>query len=152
MTSTTIGRTRAIPLEQIGVLLSRRLGDRGPHPTLLRISTDARKTYHPGDALVVDPLAGGRAVVELGGDAWRTAGRVLGMDRPDPGRELGIGPGALLAGWRRLEPGVVRGALNLDKLTQSLHPATVSEGGGVVRDELEATHQRVSPAKYLAAR
>ena len=26
------------------------------------------------------------------------------------------------------------------------------EGGGVVGDELEATHQRVSPAKYLAAR
>lgn len=79
----------------------------------------------------------------LGGATRRT----LGVG-PDPSRQLGIGPGTLLAGWCRLEPGVLGRALGLDALAQSLHP----EGGGVVRDELEPTHQRVSPARCLAAR
>src|SRR5690606_33803300 len=52
------------------------------------------------------------------------------------------------AGRGGLEPGVVGRTPNLDELAQSLH----LEGGGVVGDELEATHQRVSPAKYFAAR
>ena len=74
------------------------------------------------------------------------------MDGPDPLRELGISPGTPLACRGSLEPGVVGRALDLDELAQSLHPAAIGEGGGVVSDELEATHQRVSPAKYLAAR
>ena len=44
-------------------------------------------------------------------------------------------------------PGVERGALDLDELAQPLH----LEGVLVVGDELEAAHQFVSPAKYLAA-
>jgi len=79
---------------------------------------------------------------------WRPLGVVLGVDGPDPLRELDIGPGTLVACRGGLDPGVVGRALDLDELTESLH----LEGGGVVGDELEATHQRVSPAKYLAAR
>src|SRR5690606_31710951 len=44
-------------------------------------------------------------------------------------------------------PGVVGRTLDLDELAQSLHRV----GGGIVGNELEATHQRVSPAKYFAA-
>ena len=45
------------------------------------------------------------------------------------------------------QPGVERGTRDLDELAQPLH----LEGVPVVGDELEAAHQFVSPAKYLAA-
>jgi hypothetical protein len=139
-----------VPLEQIRVLLPRGLGDRGPHPPLLHVATDALGAHHPGDALVVQPLTGWRTVVELGGDPRRPLGAVLGVHGPDPRRELGISPSPLLACRGSLEPGVVGGALDLDERAQSLHRPARAGGGGVVGDELEATHQRVSPAKYLA--
>ena len=46
---------------------------------------------------------------------------------------------------------VVRRALDLDERAQPLHAPAGAGGGGVVGDELEAVHQFVSPAKYLAA-
>src|SRR5690606_4064512 len=98
--------------------------------------------------LVVHALTGRRMVVELGGDPRRTLGAVDGMDGPDPLGQRRIVGCSGFSGRGCLEPGVVGRALDLDELTQSLH----LEGGGVIGDELEATHQRVSPAKYLAAR
>ena len=47
-----------------------------------------------------------------------------------------------------VKPGVERGTRDLKDLAQPLHPVGVL----VVSDEPEATHQFVSPAKYLAAR
>ena len=97
---------------------------------------------------MVDPLLRRGAVVELCGRAWSADGVVVGVDDPDLLSQLGIGCGPSRTRRGALDPGVVRGTLDLDELTQSLH----LEGGGVVSDELEATHQRVSPAKYFAAR
>src|SRR3954471_13020537 len=106
--------------------------------------------HHPGDPLVVHPLLGRGAVVELGGDPRRPVGPVapvLGVHRPDPLRELVVGrrPGSPARGG--VSPGVERRPGDPHDLTQPLH----LEGVPVVGDELEAGHQRVSPAKYLAA-
>ena len=68
-------------------------------------------------------------------------------DLPDSVGQLGIGRGPRLTLWARLDPSVEGRALNLHELTQPLH----LEGVLVVGDELEAAHQFVSPAKYLAA-
>ena len=137
---------REVTLEQVGHLLTRGFGDRGPHPPALGVAADAVLAHHPRDPLVVHPLLGGLVVVEFGGRTWRTDGVVLGMDRSDLLGELGIRSRTSRTAWGALAPGVVGRTLDLDELAQSLH----LEGGGVVGDELEATHQRVSPAKYLA--
>jgi hypothetical protein len=50
-------------------------------------------------------------------------------------------------GVRRSAPGVERRTRDLDDLAQPLH----IEGVPVIGDELEAAHQFVSLAKYLAA-
>jgi hypothetical protein len=104
-------------------------------------------THHPRDPLVIDPLIRRNTVVELGRDPRCPTGLVLLVDGPDPHREPGVGRGPLLMGRGGSLPGVVGGSLDLDELAQPLHLV----GGGVVGDELEATHQFVSPAKYLAA-
>src|SRR5690606_36332831 len=74
------------------------------------------------------------------------------VDLADPLDQRGVRGGPLGPRWCPGLPRVVGGALDLDELTQSLHRPARAGGGAVVGDELEATHQRVSPAKYLAAR
>src|SRR4051795_2020299 len=69
------------------------------------------------------------------------------MDGPDPVRELPVGGGPRRPGRGGGIPGVARGPVDLEDLTQPLH----LEGVSVVGDELKAAHQFVSPAKYLAA-
>src|SRR4051794_38875382 len=91
--------------------------------------------------------AGGGAVVELGGHPRRPVGPVDGVHRPDPPGQLGVGGGPGGAHRGAGLPGVERGPGDLHGLAQPLH----LEGVSVVGDELEAGHQRVSPAKYLAA-
>jgi hypothetical protein len=70
------------------------------------------------------------------------------MDGAGPLGEQAVGCGACLACRPGRLPGVEGGPLDLDEFAQSLH----LEGGGVVGDELEATHQFVAPAKYFVAR
>src|SRR5690606_21965037 len=119
-----------------------------PHPPLLHVATDSLGPHYPRDALVVHALAGRGAVVELGSDPGRAAGLVLLVCGPDPFSQRRVRDRPGLTPGSGLDPRVVGRALDLDELTQSLH----LEGGGVVGNELEATHQFVSPAKYLAAR
>ena len=137
-----------VPLEQVGHLLIRGFGHGGADLSLLDVAGDAGRAHHAGDALVVDPLTGRRTVVELGGDPRRPAGLVLVVDGSDPFSQRRIGSSSFGPGGGPGLPGIERLARHLDELAQSLHRV----GGGVVGDELEATHQRVSPAKYLAAR
>src|SRR3954447_6710407 len=110
-------------------------------------ATRLRLTRGPGGAAAVDPVTGWDAVVELGGRPRRPDGVVLGMDGPQPLGQLGVGCRASRPGRRSVLPRVDRRALDLDERTQPLH----LEGVLVVGDELEAAHQFVSPAKYLAA-
>src|SRR5690606_19853903 len=136
-----------VPLEQVGHLLVRRFWDGGRDPSSTAVADNAVLTHHPGHPLVVDPLVHGDAIVEFCGDPGCSVGVVLGMDRPDSFGQLRVGRGA--SGPVRLGglPGVVGRTLELDELAQPLHLI----GVGVVGDELEAGHQFVSPAKYLAA-
>src|SRR3954451_5566080 len=97
--------------------------------------------------VVVDPGSGRGAVVELGGDPRSAVGLVGLVHDPDPLRELRVRRGPLRPRRGRSVPGVERGPVDLDDLTQPLH----LEGVSVVGDEPEAAHQFVSPAKYLAA-
>jgi len=87
------------------------------------------------------------AVVELGGDPGHALGAVGVVDRADPHRQHGVRGHSRGPGGRGGQPGVERRARHLHDLAQPLH----LEGVPVVSDELEAVHQRVSPAKYLAA-
>src|SRR3954451_23797304 len=103
--------------------------------------------HHPGDPLVLHPVGGFGAVVELGGDPRRPVGPVGVVHFADPLRELLISSGTGGAGLGAGLPGVERGPRDLHGRAQPLH----LEGVSVVGDELEAAHQRVSPAKYLAA-
>ena len=89
----------------------------------------------------------GCGVVELGGDTGRAVGLVGLVHQPDPLGQLLVRCGPLRPPRRRRVPGVERGPVDLDDLAQPLH----LEGVSVVGDELEAAHQFVSPAKYLAA-
>ncbi|MBB3040380.1 hypothetical protein FHU40_000181 [Nocardioides soli] len=106
---------------------------------------------------MVDPLTGWSADMELGGrraggrDPWRADGVVDLVDRADPGLGLSVRGGPPLTAGRCGQPGARLGARHLDELAQSLQPAAIGVCGMVVGDELEATHQRVSPAKDLAA-
>src|SRR5690606_16385639 len=101
----------------------------------------------PRNPLVVDPLGPVRAVVQLRGDPRRAHRGVLLVDRPDSLREprVGLGPGC--PGRRGGLPCVERRTLDIEQLAQPLHLVGVL----VVGDELEAGHQFVSPAQYLAA-
>lgn len=137
-----------VAFEQVGDFVVGLLGDRGAHPALLDVAGDPAGAHHPSYALVVDPLLDRGIVVELGGDPGRAEGVVRVVNGPDPLGQSRIRRSAGGPGRCTCLPCVVGGTLDLDELTQSLH----LEGGGVVGDELEATHQRVSPAKYLAAR
>src|SRR6476620_8167593 len=91
---------------------------------------------------------GRRAVVELGGDPRRALRRVPLVHDTDPFGQLGVRGRPLRPAGPAVEPGVERGTCDLKDLAQPLHPVGVP----VVSDEPEATHQFVSPAKYLAAR
>ena len=132
------------------------LGDSGTgktHPLIaLAIAADQgrRARYHTTAALVYEltEIADDKQLTRVVNRYARLDLLCLDVNRPASRGELSVCPGALLAHWGCVEPGVVGRALDLDELAQSLH----LEGGGVVGDELEATHQRVSPAKYLAAR
>jgi hypothetical protein len=78
-------------------------------------------THHPGDPLVVDPLAGRDAVVELRSRPWSPDRVVVGVDGPDLLGDLGVGGCPRFPGRRALDPRVVGRALDLDELTQPLH-------------------------------
>src|SRR5699024_6483047 len=106
-----------------------------------------QRSASTGDPLVVHAVLECGTVVELGRDPWDTLSVVLGVDDADPLQQLRIVGGSLGPCGGACLPGVVGGTLDVDELAQSLHRV----GGVVVGDELEATHQRVSPAKYLAA-
>ena len=60
-----------VPLEQVGDLLVRALGDRGADPAPALVAADGVLAHHPGDPLVVDPLSSENAVVEVGGHPRR---------------------------------------------------------------------------------
>ena len=136
-----------VPLQQVRHLLVGGLGDGGPDPPAEPDAGEAVLGHHPRDALVVDPLLGWGAVVELGGDPRGAVGLVGLVHGPDPLRELLVGSWPFRPRRCGGVPGVERGPVDLDDLTQPLH----LEGVSVVGDELEAAHQFVSPAKYLAA-
>jgi hypothetical protein len=105
-----------VPVEQVGDLLPRRLGDRGPHPPLLLVAADPVLAHHPRDPLVVDPLTSRCVVVELRGDPRCATGLVLGVDGPDPLDQFGVRGRSGLTCRGRLDPGVVGGTLDLDEL------------------------------------
>lgn len=134
-----------------GTFWSEGFGDRGadlpPEPD----PGQAVLSHHACDALVVDPILDIDAVVELCGHPRRTVGLVTALgrvlDRTDPVRELIVCGSAFGSRRRSVLPGVERGPVDLDDLTQPLH----LEGVSVVGNELEAAHQFVSPAKYFAA-
>src|SRR5699024_11833560 len=101
----------------------------------------------PAGRIAFGAVLGRGTAVQLGRDARVPLGIVLGGDDADPLQQLRIVGGSLGPCRGPGLPGVVGGTLDLDELTQSLHRV----GGGGVGDELEATHQRGSPAKYFAA-
>src|SRR4051794_3897090 len=87
-------------------------------------------------------------LAEFGGDPGDSVGAVrFPVYGPYPGSELGVGrlPGGPVRG--RPAPVVEAGAGDAEDAAQPLHAETTL----VVGDELEAVHQRVSPAKYFAA-
>ena len=96
---------------------------------------------------MVDPPPGRHAVVELRGDPRRPQRTILGVDRADTLRQVGVRRLAGGAGGLGIQPGIERGTGDLDDLAQPLH----LEGVPVVGNELETAHQIVSPAKYFAA-
>ena len=53
-------------------------------PPAAPVAGDPVAAHHPGHPLVVDPLAVGHTVVELGGDPRRPVGVVLVVHHPDP--------------------------------------------------------------------
>lgn len=123
----------------------------GSHPAAQADAGQAEAGHHPGHGLVIDPLACWCTVMELGGDPGGAVGAVPalggvleGLDARGQGRVF-LGPCCPLGG--ACPPGVERGAGDPDDLAQPLH----APGVLVVLDELEAVHQFVSPAKYLAA-
>src|SRR5207253_4569712 len=77
----------------------------------------------------------------------RAVGRLGGVHRPHPGSQLIV---SCLAGSSGVGGGLPRVERRPAHLNQLAHPLHL-EGVSVVGDELEAGHQRVSPAKYLAA-
>src|SRR6185295_7841965 len=93
------------------------------------------------------PLTLWDTVVEFSGEPRRPVGVVLVVHDANPLGELLVS-GALggpMIG--RGPPGIKRRTRDLHDRAQPLH----LEGVPVVGDELEAAHQFVSPAKYLAA-
>jgi len=129
-----------------GALVSEGLGTVVRTRRRSRIPAMPRSAMTRATRFVVDPVLG-CGVVELGGDAGRTVGLVGLLHQPDPFGQLLVRCGPLRPPRRRRVPGVERGPVDLDDLAQPLH----LEGVSVVGDELEAAHQFVSPAKYLAA-
>ena len=123
-----------------------RLGDGGADLLAQVEPYDRELAHHPLDPLAVDDLT---LVPQLGGHPPSPVSAVvLAVDGPDLRRELLVrgltgGPGR-----RGAQPVVEARPADLENLTQPLH----AEGVLVVLNELEAVHQRVSPAKYLAAR
>ena len=135
--------------QQVGHLLVGRLGDGGADPAAQPQPGDAVLAHHPGDPLVVDPrhaaAAPSLSSAVIRGAPWVRSSLV---DVPDPlGQLARPRPPAAARAGAAVEPGVERGPGDLDDLAQPLH----LEGVPVVGDELEAAHQFVSPAKYLAA-
>src|SRR3954470_15881582 len=96
---------------------------------------------------MVDPLISRCAVVELRGDPrWPVGAVVIVHGANTGGQRLVSGlTGSASTGCG--QPCVERRSRDLDNRAQPLH----LKGVGVVGDELEAAHQFISPAKYLAA-
>ena len=94
-------------------------------------------------------LTRGRALrlVELGGDPRGALGAVCLVDPADPLGQLRSAASRARVPGRAGQPVVEPGPVDLQELAQPLHLVGVP----VVGDELEAAHQFVSPAKYLAA-
>ena len=140
-----------VPLQQVTELLISRFRDRGANPATQPGPRQLVGTHHPGDALVVDTILAGGAVVQFDGHPRCPVGRVPTsfrvLDPSDPCSQDSVVLSALLTGRAGFLPGIERGAGQLQHLAQPLHLV----GGLVVGDELEAVHQLVSPAKYLAA-
>ena len=136
-----------VPLQQVGHLGLGRFGDGGADPAAQPQAGQVVLAHDAGDALVVHPILGRGAVVELGGDTRGAVRPVLLLNRLDSLGERGITRGPFRTRRRGLLPRVKRRAGDLDGLAQPLH----LEGVSVVGDELEAAHQFVSPAKYFAA-
>jgi hypothetical protein len=130
-----------VSADQVGEAAPGLVRDRRLHATAQPDPGQLMFTHHPRAPLVIDPLTGGNAVVELGGHPWGAVGAVPALGGVLPR----AGPRSPSRGSR--QPRVERRPRDLDDLTQPLHAVGVL----VVLDELEAVHQFVSPAKYFAA-
>src|SRR4051794_4556640 len=136
-----------VAAQQVGHGLLGRVGHGGAHPAAQPQPGDLFLAHDAGDPLVVDPRSWVGAVVELGGDPRDALGPILAVDLPDPLGQCRIRARPQGPRGRGGQPRVERRARHVDDLAQPLH----LEGVPVISDELEAVHQRVSPAKYLAA-
>src|ERR1700741_1045364 len=136
-----------VTAQQVGDLLAGRIRCRGLHPASAPVAGNPRRAHHTRDPLVVDPISVGRTVVELSGDPRRPVGVVLVVHHTDPLDELLVSSSADLPALCSGTPGVERRTRDLHNGAQPLHLEGVSVAGA----ELEAAHQFVSPAKYLAA-
>lgn len=143
-----------VPVQQVRHSCVGLFGDGRADPAASAVAGDAVLGHDPPDPLVVDPLTGWSTVVELGGDPRPPTRGVRSVDGADPGGEIGVSLSAGGPSRCGREPGVERGTSHVEQCAEPLHrPARAGRSGGrgVVGDELEAGHQRVSPAKYLAA-
>src|SRR5690554_4137786 len=108
-------------------------------------------THHPGNSLVVHPFTSRHPIVEFGSDSRRTIRTITTLLRvlhsANMSRQLIVGRSPSSSPCSGVEPGIERGPRDVDNFTQPLHAPDVL----MVFNELEAAHQFVSPAKYLAA-
>lgn len=123
----------------------RRSRRRGADLTAQMHPGDPEDPHHPLDALTVHLRA---CIAQLGRDPRRPVRAVeLGVDRPDLFGQRLIGTATCGPGLGGLTPPVTARPRHLQDVTQRLD----AEQLPVVINELEAAHQFVSPAKYLAA-
>ena len=140
-----------VTLDEIGELPPRGLGRSGPDPASQSDAGQAVNAHHARYALVVDPLARAAGSVEISGDPRGPVGPIPALrgvlERRDLRGQGSVVRGPLSATIGPVQPGVEGSSGGLQDLAHPLH----LEGVSVVGDELEAGHQFVSPAKYLAA-
>jgi hypothetical protein len=90
-------------------------GDGGAHAAASSVARDAVLAHDPPDPLVVDPLPGWGAVVELGGDPRSPARAVAVVHGADPPRQRGVRGGARSPEWG-CQPGVERGTSHVEQI------------------------------------